>query len=72
MQEFLQGEGFEVRVAGEAGSALALVESFEPDVALCDVQLPGPDGLELLDRLLGLRPDTLVLAIRNWNQQADL
>ncbi|MDB5349557.1 MAG: response regulator with CheY-like receiver, AAA-type ATPase, and DNA-binding domain [Planctomycetota bacterium] len=63
MQEFLEGEGFEVGVAGDARSALALVETFEPDVALCDVQLPGPDGLELLDLLLRVRPDTLVMMI---------
>ncbi len=61
--EFLQGEGFEVATAGDAPAALALAERFEPDLALCDVQLPGADGLELLDRLLNLRPDTLVMMI---------
>ncbi|HEV3164302.1 MAG TPA: sigma-54 dependent transcriptional regulator [Isosphaeraceae bacterium] len=63
LQEFLQGEGYEVGVAADAPSALALVERLEPDVALCDVQLPGLDGLELLDRLLQVRPETLVLMI---------
>src|SRR5262249_33068243 len=32
-------------------------------VALCDVQLPGMDGLELLDRLQQLSPETSVLLI---------
>ncbi len=63
LQEFLAGEGFEVAVAGDAVRALRLVETFEPDIALCDVQLPGLDGLGLLDRLLRVRPDTLVLMI---------
>jgi DNA-binding NtrC family response regulator len=63
LQEFLRGEGYEVGVAGDAAAALALAERLEPDVALCDVQLPGADGLELLDRLLGVRPETLVLMI---------
>ena len=63
LQEFLQTEGFDVRVASDARSALATVESFEPDVVLCDVQLPGADGLELLERLLRIRPETLVLMI---------
>jgi DNA-binding NtrC family response regulator len=63
LQEFLQGEGFEVGVAADAAAALALVERLEPDVALCDVQLPGLDGLELLDRLLQVRPETMVLMI---------
>ena len=63
LQEFLEGEGYEVAIAGDAASALALIDPFEPDLALCDVQLPGSDGLELLDRLLKVRPELLVLII---------
>ena len=63
LQEFLQGEGFEVGTARDAASALELAQRLEPDLALCDVQLPGADGLELLDRLLGVRPETLVVMI---------
>jgi DNA-binding NtrC family response regulator len=63
LQEFLQGEGFEVGTANDASQALAIAAELEPDVALCDVQLPGLNGLELLDRLLKLRPETLVLMI---------
>ncbi len=63
LQEFLQGEGYEVAVASDARSALASIERFEPDLALCDVQLPGLDGLELLEKLLRLRPELLVLII---------
>src|SRR5580658_2255326 len=32
-------------------------------VALCDVQLPGIDGIELLERLLKLSPQTFVLLV---------
>ena len=63
LQEFLVGEGYEVAVAGDAPGALALVTEFEPEVALCDIQLPGTDGLELLDRLLRVRPELMVLII---------
>ncbi len=63
LQEFLQGEGYEVAVAPDAPSALASIERFEPDLALCDVQLPGLDGLELLEKLLRVRPELLVLII---------
>ena len=63
LQEFLQGEGYEVAIAGDVPSALAVAERFEPDLALCDVQLPGADGIELLDRLLQVRPETLVMMI---------
>ena len=63
LQEFLQGEGYEVNVASDAREALSHLAEFEPDVVLCDIQLPGPDGLELLDRMLKLRPETLVMMI---------
>jgi DNA-binding NtrC family response regulator len=63
LEEFLHSEGYEVGVAADAASALELVNTLEPDVALCDVQLPGADGLELLDRLLQIRPETMVLMI---------
>ena len=63
LQEFLQGEGYECAVAADARSALASIEKFEPDLALCDVQLPGMDGLELLEKLLKVRPEILVLVI---------
>lgn len=63
LQEFLQTERYDVRVAPDAPTALKLVAEFEPDVALCDLQLPGLDGLDILDRVLRLRPDTLVMMI---------
>src|SRR5437868_4012712 len=61
LHEFLEGEGYEVRVANDAHEALRAVEVFEPEIALCDIQLPGLDGLDLLDRMLRVRPDTMVM-----------
>jgi DNA-binding NtrC family response regulator len=63
LKEFLQGEGFEVATAGDLPAALAQVAAFEPDVVLCDVQLPGADGITVLNRALKLRPDTLFIMI---------
>jgi DNA-binding NtrC family response regulator len=61
--EFLTQEGFAVEVAGSAEDALALARETRFDLALCDIQLPGIDGLELLDRLLKISPDTFVIQI---------
>ena len=63
LREFLEGEGFEVAVAGDLASALVQVEAFEPEIVLCDVQLPGADGLTVLNRTLQLRPETLFIMI---------
>ena len=63
LEEFLQGEGFEVATAADMPQGLALVETFEPDVVLCDVQLPGGDGLAVLNRTLRIRPETMFIMI---------
>jgi two-component system cell cycle response regulator DivK len=47
----LEVGGFEVLTAADAQQALAGIASFQPDVALVDIQLPGMDGLTLV-RLL--------------------
>jgi DNA-binding NtrC family response regulator len=61
--EFLTQEGFAVSVAGCAEDALVLAEKTAFDLALCDIQLPGIDGIELLDRLLKISPETFVILI---------
>ena len=48
---FLEDEGHEVAVAGDARTALARLERFDPDAILIDVMLPGRSGLDLLVRL---------------------
>jgi DNA-binding NtrC family response regulator len=63
LKEFLMGEAYETATAMSMPAALGLVESFEPDVVLCDVQLPGGDGLTLLNRSLQVRPETLFIMI---------
>jgi DNA-binding NtrC family response regulator len=63
LKEFLQGEGFAVATARDLPSALAQVEALEPEIVLCDVQLPGADGITVLNRVLQVRPETLFIMI---------
>jgi DNA-binding NtrC family response regulator len=63
LKEFLQGEGFDVATARDLASTLAEVEAFEPEIVLCDVQLPGADGITVLNRTLQIRPETLFIMI---------
>src|SRR5262245_56632476 len=63
LAEYLTQEGLRVTACGSGEEALQLAERVPFAIALCDVQLPGMDGLELLDRLSRLSPETSVLLI---------
>src|SRR5207248_10349932 len=63
LAEYLTQEGFAVATAASAEEALLQAAEQRFDVALCDMQLPGIDGLELLERLLKISPQTFVLLI---------
>src|SRR5262245_45191836 len=51
VRSFLKRDGYQVEVAGSGEEALALVESFGPDVILTDVRMPKMGGLDLLATL---------------------
>jgi DNA-binding NtrC family response regulator len=63
LAEYLTGEGFAVTACASGEEALALAEQRPYHVALCDVQLPGIDGIEVLERLLKISPETFVVLI---------
>jgi DNA-binding NtrC family response regulator len=63
LAEYLAGEGFAVLTCGSGPEALQLAGKHRFDVALLDVQLPGMDGIELLERLLKVSPETFVISI---------
>jgi DNA-binding NtrC family response regulator len=63
LAEFLQSEGFAVRACASGEEALERAAKDKFDVALCDVNLPGLDGLDVLERLARISPETFVLLI---------
>jgi two-component system cell cycle response regulator DivK len=55
MEALLETEGYVVKTALEAKEAMLVLETFEPQLILMDLQLPGMDGLEFT-RLLKQDP----------------
>jgi DNA-binding NtrC family response regulator len=63
LREFLVEEGYDVAVAGTVAAALQTAKQRDFHVAICDVQLPDGDGVQLLRRLQQLNPGTSVMII---------
>ena len=61
LREFLEEKGCQVQTAGTAEEGMCLLEESPPDIALVDVVLPGMSGLDLLERIKEVSPNTEVL-----------
>jgi two-component system OmpR family response regulator len=57
----LRYEGWDVRSAGDGGTAVRTAREFRPDAVVLDMMLPDIDGLEVLRRLRGEAPEVPVL-----------
>jgi signal transduction histidine kinase len=70
---WLENMGHQVQVARTGPEGLALVRAARPDVVLCDVGLPGMDGVEVCQRVQdlsnGSRP--IMVALTGWGMDAD-
>lgn len=51
VRAYLEREGFAVHTALDGPTALEIARSFQPDLIVLDIMLPGMDGLELLNTL---------------------
>jgi len=61
--EELEAEGWTVDAQHSAEAALKIIDEFEPDLVVSDLQLPGMDGLALLEQLRARHAAPAVLMI---------
>jgi putative nucleotidyltransferase with HDIG domain len=61
MSRWLESGGYSVASAADADQALSLIEDSPPAVALCDIRMPGHDGIWLADRIRHDYPETAVI-----------
>jgi two-component system, OmpR family, alkaline phosphatase synthesis response regulator PhoP len=67
---YLRPEGYEVETAVNGRFALSLFRSFQPDLVVLDIMLPGMDGLELLAQLRR-ESDVYVILLTAKNEETD-
>ncbi|PLX22114.1 MAG: response regulator [Salinivirgaceae bacterium] len=63
LQEILEYEKYEVDLAPDGNAGLEYIKQNSYDVILCDIKMPGLDGVEVLERVIRLQPDAPVIMI---------
>lgn len=63
LQEILGFEDFTVITAEHGKAGIAAVQSEKPQVVLCDIKMPGMDGIEVLEKLTESNPELPVIMI---------
>ena len=56
----------DIKIVGEAGDgleALVMAQELQPDLILMDVTMPGCDGLEAMQRIVEVLPDTKIVML---------
>jgi len=73
LRMLLVGESYDVRTAGDAAEALAILQQFRPRLILMDLQMPGMDGFELTRRLKGdgATRDIVIIALTAYAMKGD-
>lgn len=63
LRDILEMENYKVEEAKDGIDALSKIKKHKFDAAICDIKMPKMDGLELLERINILSPDTPVIMI---------
>lgn len=66
---------YEVKTADSTDGALKLIrEGYSPDIMLCDIVMPGMDGLELVSmiRKENLLPKSVIIMLTNQGSSDDI
>lgn len=67
----LRHQGWQTRTASNGWEALDASEDFDPDLVVLDIQMPGLDGMDTLDRLRKRKPRLPVLFLTARDSVAD-
>lgn len=63
LREILEYENFKVDEAGDGAEGAAMAEKEIYDIILCDIKMPKLDGIEVLEKIQKVHPDTPVIMI---------
>jgi len=68
---YLEDSGFEVIQAGDGPTGIDLIRREHPDLVLCDLRMPGMDGLQVLATVTREFPDLPILVVSGMGGMSD-
>jgi DNA-binding response OmpR family regulator len=71
-RQALGGQGYEIKVVGEANAAIQEAMSFSPDVVIANLELPGLSGKDLMVALAAQNIQAPVIMIASQGQEKDV
>jgi CheY-like chemotaxis protein len=73
LSDLLQNQGHQVWIAHNGFDGIELVKSAIPDVVLCDIGLPGMNGIEVCRSVRGLSlpAQPVMVALTGWGREDD-
>ncbi|MEI6277641.1 MAG: sigma-54 dependent transcriptional regulator [Prolixibacteraceae bacterium] len=63
LKDILGFEGYQVEMAENGIVGVAMVKITDYDIILCDIKMPDMDGLEALEQIMSIRPESTVVMI---------
>ena len=68
LTDWLRSLGYRAEEAGDADTALEMMRKRQVNIALCDICMPGHDGVWLVDQLRRYFPDTAIVIVTGLSQ----
>jgi DNA-binding response OmpR family regulator len=63
LQQYFASAGYRVESALHGGDALTLIQHDPPDIVLLDIEMPGMDGVQVLQRIVALHAAPPVIIV---------
>ena len=63
LEKMLENEGYEVDTAEDGNNGLRCIHNELPDLVICDIVMPGKEGLETISEIKSKYPSIKIIAI---------
>lgn len=63
LKDILGFEGYQVEIAENGMIGIEMVKSVDFDIILCDIKMPDMDGIEVLEQIMNLKPESTMVMI---------